>query len=207
MRSTKSKVTTEQAAEILLSAQSVALFSHVRPDGDTVGAASALCLALRKAGKNVALFCSDELSDGLKKFPLSLQYSQTFFGKYDLMVAVDCGDVFRLGDFSGVYDANPGPGQRDRLIEPLPARIGVTVTGGQRFSRPHQMRHPEHLIQIQRTEVHDLCSRTHGTFFLSFLNDNSNFPVKNSADFPGLQEECQEKKAVHYQFGNDGAIL
>ena len=104
MRSTKSKLTTGQAAEILLSAQSVALFSHVRPDGDTVGAASALCLALRKAGKNVALFCSDELSDGLKKFPLSLQYSQTFFGKYDLMVAVDCGDVFRLGDFSGVYD-------------------------------------------------------------------------------------------------------
>lgn len=25
--------------------------------------------------------------------------------------------------------------------------------------------------------------------------------------FPDWQEECQKKKAVHYQFGNDGAIL
>lgn len=87
------------------SRQNIALFSHTRPDGDTVGATLALCLALRKMGKNVAVFCDSEMSAGLKKFSRVSEYSNTFHGKYDLFVAVDCGDLLRVGEFAGIYDA------------------------------------------------------------------------------------------------------
>lgn len=105
MKSTKKTTTIEQVAQILQSKSDVAMFSHTRPDGDTVGATVALCLALRKLGKNVSLFCDSVMSDGLKKFDRINEYQTTFCGKYQLFVAVDCGDVFRMGEFAGVYDS------------------------------------------------------------------------------------------------------
>jgi len=103
MRSCR-KATTEQAAKILLSARNVALFAHTRPDGDTVGACVALRLALKKLGVNAEIFCDMALGDPFVAFPETSAVTSEFFGKYDLYVAVDCGDVFRLGEFAGIYD-------------------------------------------------------------------------------------------------------
>lgn len=105
MKSTRKTTKIAEVAKILQQKDDIALFSHTRPDGDTVGATIALCLVLKKLGKNVTLFCDVPMTDGVKQFEQSALYNQTFFGKYNLMVAVDCGDVFRLGEFSGVYDA------------------------------------------------------------------------------------------------------
>lgn len=105
MNSAKKTLSTEQAAKLLLSKNSVALFAHTNPDGDTVGASVALCLALRKTGKNVQIFCDGILGDKLNSFEATDCISKEFFGNYDLYVAVDCGDVYRVGEFSGLYDA------------------------------------------------------------------------------------------------------
>lgn len=103
MKSTKNKIEIKEIAQLLLDKQRVALFSHTRPDGDTVGATVSLALALKRLGKEVALFCDDAMSNGLRKFELTAAYSTEFFGKYDLFVAVDCGDLLRLGEFAAVY--------------------------------------------------------------------------------------------------------
>lgn len=104
MKSTKTAVTTKKIAEILRDKTDIALFSHTNPDGDTVGATIALCLALRKLGKNVSLFCDCPMRDSMQKFARTAEYSSVFQCKYQILVAVDCGDVFRLGEFSAIYD-------------------------------------------------------------------------------------------------------
>lgn len=104
MNSTKQKTPIKQAAHIVANKQSVALFAHTNPDGDTIGASIALCLALRKMGKNCNIFCDSVLSEKLSSFEHTNLINKSFFGKYDLMVAVDCGDIFRLGEFSGIYN-------------------------------------------------------------------------------------------------------
>lgn len=103
MNSTKKTTTIEQAAELLQNRSRIALFSHTNPDGDTVGASAALCLALRKLGKQVSLFCDCPIEGGMAHFLHNIEFSRVFGGKFDLMVAVDCGDVFRVGEFSGIY--------------------------------------------------------------------------------------------------------
>ncbi|MCM1290015.1 MAG: bifunctional oligoribonuclease/PAP phosphatase NrnA [Corallococcus sp.] len=103
MKSTKNKIEITEIARLLQSVQNVALFSHTRPDGDTVGATVALSLALKQLGKNVALFCDEPMKNGLPHFEQTSAYSTEFYGNYDLFVAVDCGDLFRLGEFAGVY--------------------------------------------------------------------------------------------------------
>ena len=46
-----STLTYEQAAQRLLEGDGYLILTHVRPDGDTVGCAAALCTALREQGK------------------------------------------------------------------------------------------------------------------------------------------------------------
>lgn len=103
MKSTKKTVTIEQVANILQSYDSIALFSHTNPDGDTVGATIALSLALRKIGKTVSVFCDFPMSGSMQKFDRTAEYKNVFDGKFRLMVAVDCGDQFRLGEFMNTY--------------------------------------------------------------------------------------------------------
>ena len=97
------KTTIEQAAKLLVDNKSVALFAHTNPDGDTIGACVALCLALRSIGHTCEVFCDSDLGSSIKKFEETSLIKRQFEGTYDLLVAVDCGDIFRTGEFAGVY--------------------------------------------------------------------------------------------------------
>lgn len=103
MKSIKQTTTIEQAAKILSDKNKIALFAHTNPDGDTIGASISLKLALEKIGKTVNVFCDSKLDGRISCFDETKTVSQTFNGKYDLLVAVDCGDIFRVGEFSQEY--------------------------------------------------------------------------------------------------------
>lgn len=101
----------------------ILLFTHVSPDGDTIGSAIGLQLALEGMGKQVTVTCSDPVPHVLDymekakdiKLPNELR-SQDF----DLAIAVDVSDHLRLGNglclFEGIkstvqidhHGTNPG---------------------------------------------------------------------------------------------------
>ena len=67
-------MTRNECAEWLLQHDNYCILTHTRPDGDTVGSASALCLLLRKLGKTAHVLENKEISpylsrccDGLNK--------------------------------------------------------------------------------------------------------------------------------------------
>lgn len=103
----KQTTTIEQAAQLLTDSGSVALFAHTNPDGDTIGACIGLKLLLQQVGKHVSVFCDSDLSGRLLSFDEANSISKTFVGKYDLLVAVDCGDIYRVGEFGAVYANAP----------------------------------------------------------------------------------------------------
>lgn len=105
MNSTKKTITIKQTAELFNEKQRIAIFAHTRPDGDALGASIALSLALRKLGKETSVFCDTELDTKLNVFAEMKKISTSFSGKYDLLVAVDCADIFRVGEFSGIYNS------------------------------------------------------------------------------------------------------
>lgn len=53
----------DETAEFLLAHDNFAILTHRRPDGDTIGSAAALCLALRKQGKTAHVLHNPEVSD------------------------------------------------------------------------------------------------------------------------------------------------
>lgn len=108
------------------------LITHIRPDGDTLCSAAALCSALRRAGKTAWLYPNGEATD---KY---LAYMGSYFApagyKHKTVVTVDTAEegMFPAG-FSGYVDlaidhhgSNSGYGARS-LVRPGYAACGELV--------------------------------------------------------------------------------
>ena len=67
----------EKIAECIRKAGSIAIASHVNPDGDTLGSAAAMYLALKSAGKEVSLFCDGKVPEGTE--PHRFRYLVSLF--------------------------------------------------------------------------------------------------------------------------------
>lgn len=90
----------EAVAGRIREAQTIAVVSHVNPDGDTLGSATAMRLILTSIGKEVTLFCDGKIPDQMSFLP-----GATLFhvpdgseGPFDLMLAVDVSAEKRLGN-------------------------------------------------------------------------------------------------------------
>jgi phosphoesterase RecJ-like protein len=93
--------------ERMASAQTVMITTHLRPDGDAVGALLGLGLALEEAGKAVQMVSLDGIPSTFKHLPGSTRVLKKPEGPYDLTIAVDCADHTRAGN---VFDALGKPG-------------------------------------------------------------------------------------------------
>ena len=88
--------TLKKIINILGAAKKVAVFCHMRPDGDTLGAALGLRAAL---GDKADVYCDSEISDYYDVFPNigAVLRSKDLQGEYDAFAAVDCAEPARLG--------------------------------------------------------------------------------------------------------------
>ena len=92
-----------ECAAWLKNHDNILLLTHVRPDGDTLGSASALCSALRRCGKKAALYNNPDITPKYMKY--IEQYVDADFA-YDCAVAVDVAEkhMFPVG-YNGEADA------------------------------------------------------------------------------------------------------
>lgn len=72
-------ISSSQAAEFLAAHDQYLILTHVRPDGDTVGCAAALCRALRALGKSAHVLPNPELT------PLFAPYLEGLLAPEDLL--------------------------------------------------------------------------------------------------------------------------
>ena len=83
----------------LRSAQDILILCHKNPDGDTIGCAGALYLALKSLGKNAAILCSDPIPSLYGYMELRL-YDASFTPGF--VVAVDVASIQLFGDRNNV---------------------------------------------------------------------------------------------------------
>ena len=82
----------------IASVQTVMITTHLRPDGDAIGALLGLGLALEGAGKVVQMVSLDGVPSAFKHLPGSTRVLKKPEGPYDLTIAVDCADHTRAGN-------------------------------------------------------------------------------------------------------------
>ena len=93
-------------AQKLKCEKQVALFCHVRPDGDTFGSAFALKLILQKLGIEAEVYCDDPVSPRFFFLEKIKQVKKEFSGEYSAMIAIDCADISRLGSLAEKFSAH-----------------------------------------------------------------------------------------------------
>lgn len=71
-------LTVAETAELLRSFDNVLILTHVRPDGDTVGCAAALCAALRGLGKTAYLLPNSGLTSNTRPFAAPYEAPEDF---------------------------------------------------------------------------------------------------------------------------------
>src|SRR6185436_17973393 len=86
------------AARSLLAASTrVLVITHVNPDGDAVGSALGVGLALRGLGKEVVFACADPVPETFDFLPSLGEFTNAPPGDFDLIVVADVSDAARMG--------------------------------------------------------------------------------------------------------------
>lgn len=92
-------------------ANRVCIFPHISADGDSVGSAFALQLALKKMGKQAVVFLEEEIQQRYRFATEGVSYivvGQAMpEADWDLAIAVDCADVARLGKREEIFRNAP----------------------------------------------------------------------------------------------------
>ena len=89
---------TELSAKITAE-KSVALFCHIRPDGDSLGSGFALKLVAEKFGKRVDFVCDSDKPRHYEFLTDFDQLNNPQLKSYDTVISVDCADESRLGKY------------------------------------------------------------------------------------------------------------
>ena len=85
--------------------QTIYITGHTNPDGDCIGSTFAFAQIMAKLGKTPVIL----LEDYAKKFNILKGSEYIYNGDYDqlspdVMFAIDCGDIDRLGNAKNVYE-------------------------------------------------------------------------------------------------------
>lgn len=83
----------KECAEWLREHDDILILTHIRPDGDTLGSAAALCSALRRLGKNAALYNNPDITKKYTKY-VDAYIARDF--EYKHTVAVDVAETQML---------------------------------------------------------------------------------------------------------------
>lgn len=85
-------------------AKNIVILTHENPDGDAVGSSLASYLVLKKLGKNVDIVSSiyPRTYNFLPHCDETLREPKN--DKYDLVISLDCADIKRLDDPTGIFE-------------------------------------------------------------------------------------------------------
>ncbi|MBP5193423.1 MAG: bifunctional oligoribonuclease/PAP phosphatase NrnA [Clostridia bacterium] len=91
-------------AEKLKNIRSALIFSHVRPDGDTVGGATALKAGLTSLGIRAEMICASPIPAKFSDFPHASEYLPCPpEEKFEAHIAVDCSTEQMFGNLSPLF--------------------------------------------------------------------------------------------------------
>ena len=107
----------KELAEFIRQGTSFAVISHVSPDGDTMGSAAALLLALEKMGKKGQWFCEGGVpEDFMKVEEIARLVCPEKPKHFDSVICVDISSEDRMGSCLQLFKSIPRTAQIDHHI-------------------------------------------------------------------------------------------
>lgn len=98
----------QEIADIVKSSKKAVVLTHVRPDGDALGSALALSFALDSLGIEHAFVSESDPPSNLSFMQGVERMKKTAPTDADTLIAVDCADCSRLGEYADFWLRNKG---------------------------------------------------------------------------------------------------
>lgn len=93
----------KEIAKVLKESAGVTIFTHMRPDGDAIGSALSLALALKQFNIPCEVVDESDIPEKYKYFPIVSTIKKAPESDYPTYVAVDSSDEARFGALSDVF--------------------------------------------------------------------------------------------------------
>ena len=85
----------------------VLVIGHQRPDGDCLGSGLSVLHICEKFGKKVDMLCDSDNPSQYSFMPGYERLNEKRYSDYDLLIVVDCGDIYRMGKYQGYIKSIP----------------------------------------------------------------------------------------------------
>ncbi len=155
----------------LKSEKSIALFCHVRPDGDCLGSALALKNALIHLGIEAEVFCDDPVPSRFFFLNQTKTVKDKLSKDYGAFVAMDCADITRLGSFAEKFLAHKNTYIIDHHISNTRyANINFV------FEKASNSENVFNLINEMNVDINDEIANL---LLMGIMTDTGNFRHKN----------------------------
>lgn len=152
--------------------QKIALFSHVRPDGDTLGAMFGLCRVLTNLGRQVDCFCDGMIPDDLKFLDSANVLNQQTCDAYDACIALDCAERTRLGAYESLFFSVSETYNIDHhMTNPLYAKHNVVEESASTCEIVYE------LLQAVRLKLDSFSA---SCFYVGIVTDTGSFSQSNT---------------------------
>lgn len=180
-----------EAARRLRRMENVLILTHVRPDGDTVGCAAALCLALRKLGKTAYLLSNPGVTENTAPFVTPYEAPVDFQPEY--VVSVDIAALQLLPENAKMY-----AGQIELAIDHHPS---FEAFGQQNIVRPEAAACGELVYDIIR-HLTAMDAEIALPLYVAVSTDTGGFQFANTTAYTHIVAAALMETGIDYQSVN-----
>ena len=173
----------------------MAIFCHIRPDGDTLGSSLALSLALNNLGINAQVFCDDVVPSRFFFLNSVRSVKNALDKEYSAFLAIDCADITRLGSFYDAFISHKNTYSIDHHISNTRyAKVNYVVDSAS---------NAENIYQIIKQMRVSISQEMANLLAMGMVTDTGNFRHKNVTPqtllFAGeLVEKGADLNAIYY---------
>jgi len=157
----------ETIGKMLQEARNILVIAHLRPDGDAIGSVVGMGLALQTSGKQVQMIMQDPIP-ARYRFLKGTELIRQFPGEhFDLSVALDSGDLDRLGDL--FKDGKPDINIDHHITNELFAKVNLVI--------PDQVATSAILAEYLPKWGFPLCATAADALCMGLLTDTNGFRI------------------------------
>jgi phosphoesterase RecJ-like protein len=162
------------ATQLIRSSSSVWLGTHIRPDGDALGAMLGLALALEAQGRRVARLCAHPAPDYYAFLPgAALVAPAPPEWRADLGLVIDCDGLSRLGPLEPAFAALP------HLVD-IDHHAGRNAFGEAQLVDPEAAATSELIYELLRAMGAAITSDVATCLYAGILDDTGQFSHPNT---------------------------
>lgn len=171
----KKLISLNELSSKIFNEKSVAIFTHIRPDGDAIGSALALKCALNEKGIKADLYIEEDIP---KKYLFLIEdkdIEKQIKGEYSALIAVDCAEESRLGVYAEYFLKHPSTYNVDHHIS------------NTRYAKINYVKetasNAENILELIRFGDVQPSKRIVNLLALGIVTDTGNFKHKNVTEF------------------------